>query len=173
MDGLNREVPGEGPLDAAIVLIGEAGGEEEARQGRPFVGPTGRLLEEIIQGAGIRRRDCRIDNVIQRHPRHNKLSAIPKDEKQRWIVDLHDRLARLKPKVIVGLGGLALEALTGKRSISQWRGSLLTYQGTNGHRPLLVPMYHPAFTFTDPTVRVTLDRDFQRVRDYLDARIEH
>src|SRR5437762_1720063 len=142
LGGLYRQVPGEGPFRAEVVLLGEAGGEEEARQGRPFVGPTGKLVEELLAGVGMKRNECRIDNVIQRHPPHNRLAAIPKDERLRWFVDVRERMAQLKPRVIVTLGGLALEALTGKKSIANWRGSLLSYNGAT-----LVPMYHPAMTF--------------------------
>ena len=180
---LVRTVPGEGPRDARIVLIGEAGGEEEARQGRPFVGATGKLLEELLHGVGWRRADLYIDNVVQRrpHPRSNKLSWIPKGEMDAWKRDLHERLGQLSPSLIVSFGGLALDALTGKKSISQWRGSILKYQGSmyEGASSLgtayvadLIPTFHPAFVFSDPVARLAIERDLRRARDLLEGRIE-
>src|SRR5438094_878958 len=179
---LVRAVPGEGPRDARIVLIGEAAGEEEQRQGRPFVGATGKLLEELLHGVGWSRSEVYLDNVVQRRPgaHSNKLTLIPRGEMDAWKRDLHERLGQLSPSLIVALGGLALEALTGKKSISQWRGSILKYQGSMYEGPSslgtayiadLIPTFHPAYIFPDPICRVAIERDLVRARDLLNGTI--
>ena len=169
---LHRQIPPEGLRCAAVVLIGEAGGREEAEQGRPFVGPTGALLEELLRDVGLTRAQVRLDNVVQRRPsqRSNDLRLIPKAELHQWKLDCQRRVEEdyRQAQVIVPLGELALQAVTGKTRISRWRGSLL-----EGYRPQqrVIPTFHPAYTFRDPIALRAIQRDLQRARAWLDGTI--
>ena len=140
-------VPGEGSLNAKLWLVGEAGGENEERLHRPFIGGAGRILEGILQEVGIKRNGVYIDNVIQWRPPNNDFSIFYQDKgKKNPTEDLllaHQRIQELvykwKPNVVVALGNEALRALTGKNQITHWRGSILGCRGVK-----VVPTIHPA-----------------------------
>ena len=166
LGSLQREVPGAGPADAERVIFGEAPGADEVVQRVPFVGAAGKVLEELLASVGWHRRDIRIDNVVQRRPKNNKLSNIPHAEMLLWWLDARDRLAALSQKKLVLLLGDHALRLIGKKGISNWRGSLLAVDGV-----MYLPMLHPAYTFRDPVGRRALDRDFQRARDWMDGKI--
>lgn len=122
-----------GPKDAKIVICGEAPGAEEERQGAFFVGPTGRMLDQFLSIAGIRRSDCYLTNVSKQKPPGNdfktmyysKLTGEPKEELIEARNRLIDEINDIKPNLTVALGNEALKALTGKDGITLWRGSIL------------------------------------------------
>src|SRR4051812_4072876 len=124
----------EGPLDARIVIIGEAPGVEEERTGRPFIGGSGQILSQVLAKAGIDRSQCYITNIMQIRPPQNDFGYFYEDKKRnnpsRLLVDgitrLEGELSRLRPNVIVPLGTEPLRAVTGLRSIEKWRGSILS-----------------------------------------------
>lgn len=130
-------VAGQGPSEPDLLFVGEAPGKTEDYLGRPFVGPTGELLDEILREIGIDRRQVYITNVIKYRPPDNKLKnlhlitdkhgeAITID---RCIDQLWDEIRAINPKCIVTFGNLALKAIFGKgngsKGIMQWRGSCL------------------------------------------------
>lgn len=160
-------VPPIGPLDAKIMLIGEAPGEEEVSKGEPFCGPSGRLLKSMLGNCGIDFRACYTTNVVKQRPPHNDFGVFYVDQKTRKqpspfllqsIQDLTKEIERVNPNIIVPLGGEALRALTGKSSISKWRGSLLQYRQWK-----LLPTLHPAYVAWQYTERVTVELDLKRV----------
>lgn len=160
------QVKAEGRLNSRIVLIGEAPGKEEALQGRPFCGPSyEKRLKWWWREVGLQRRDFYIDNVYPFRPPNNKLAAADPADVGKWTQDLHSRIARLKnPELIVVTGEVALNALTGRRGISKWRGSILSYESpVDGRVIKVIPTYHPAYTFRQPKHQRTCQEDWKRI----------
>lgn len=148
-----------------IVLLGEAYGEQEEREGRPFVGPTGWELNRMLNETGIRRSDCFLTNVFNFRPPGNKIEALcgPKAEgihgypaigKHGYIHKqfrgelerLADEIEEANPNVIIALGNTASWAMLGKTMISKIRGTVqLSTHTITGYKVL--PTYHPAAIF--------------------------
>ena len=158
---LKREVKGEGPLTARIVVVGEAGGDKEQATGRPFAGVSGWVLDKWLQQAGLSRRDLRVDNVVQRRPFNNKLENLEEGELELWKEDLKIRMSALSdPWVIVPVGGLALEAVCSLSGITKWRGSILSTSIVQGREVKVIPCLHPSFIMRQPDTRKA-DDDIQ------------
>ena len=138
-----------GPVDAKIFLLGEAPGKDEDRIGQPFVGYAGKTLNWLLSQAGISRAEVRLGNVARERPPNNKISyyfedrqcTIPTLQLSQWIVELKQELEECQPNIIVALGGTALWALTGEKSIGKLRGYVLPCQLVPGMKVL--PTYHP------------------------------
>jgi DNA polymerase-1 len=136
-----------------MMLVGEAPGESEVRQRRPFVGASGQELDRMLHDAGINRTDCYITNVVRQRPPSNKIekfflkhtanNRIPGPIVLAGIDHLKKEILALRPKVIVAFGDTALWALTGNTGIVKWRGSQLTYCDGD-FECTLIPTYHPA-----------------------------
>lgn len=158
-------VKGEGDRNAKIWIIGEAPGAQEDAQGRPFVGGAGRVLDSILSDVDIKRSDCYIDNVIQERPKQNDFGTYYEDKSRKRpkpkLVDAHRRLQQLvkenRPNVVVGLGNEALYALTGKKQITKWRGSILGCGGVK-----VIPTIHPAMVMRQYEFRPQVVFDLKR-----------
>ncbi|MNK77387.1 Uracil DNA glycosylase superfamily protein [compost metagenome] len=126
--GATQVVPGEGNPQAAIVLVGEAPGEQEDRDGRPFVGRAGQLLDRILEQAELKREDVWITNAVKCRPvlfeGDRMRNRPPKvSEVRAWSACLHEELKRIGPQVLVGLGAVAGRALLGPDfKLTQERG---------------------------------------------------
>ncbi|MGA8155700.1 MAG: UdgX family uracil-DNA binding protein [Rhodoplanes sp.] len=140
-------VPGEGPAPARLMLVGEQPGDQEDLQGRPFVGPAGRVLDRAIAEAGIERREVFVTNAVKHfkwEPRgkrrlHKKPSAYEID-RCRWWNDFERAIVR--PELTVALGVTAAASLLGRGvTISRVRGTLI--EGRGGAR--VVVTIHPSF----------------------------
>ena len=136
---------GVGSIDAQLMFVGEAPGADEDEQGEPFVGKAGQLLTKIIQATGLQRGDVYIANILKCRPDTPGQSAGNRkptsDEMATCIPYLHEQIDLIRPKVIVALGGTAVEGLLGKTvGITKLRGGWKTYRGTP-----LMPTYHPAY----------------------------
>jgi len=150
-----RRVDPVGPVDAKIVLVGEAPGKEEDETGVPFTGASGTLLTQIMREAGIERSQCYITNVIKYRPPNNNLNKLHEIglKLEECEEELRRELRQLNPNVIVPLGNTALHALTGKGlkakdKITNWRGSIIpSYPsiGREGTPVKVIPTLHPAF----------------------------
>ncbi len=162
-------VPPIGPLDCKIAFIGEAPGEEEVRQGEPFVGRSGELLTHTMHSLGILRRDVYITNVIKERPERNDIRKFiilegkePKitPEYIKYEQELYKELDECTANVLVAVGNIALFALTGKRGIMKWRGSIL-------HSPLgkVIPIIHPAAALRMYDLRYRIQMDLKRVKE--------
>lgn len=138
-----------GPLDARIMLVGEAPGETEDRLGKPFVGPAGKTLDRILMEAGVSRHECLIANVARERPPANKIShyfedskcTIPKPQMKEWVAILQREIETYRPNVVVALGGTALWALTGMKGIKNFRGTIVESSLVPGVK--VVATYHP------------------------------
>lgn len=116
-------VPGEGPKDAKIMLIGEAPGAEEDRTGRPFVGRAGRLLDRLLAEAGIERSQVFITSVIKCRPPNNRK---PKKDETGICVKtyLHPQMDLINPRVVCLMGNTASEAVIGKVGVTSIHGQV-------------------------------------------------
>ncbi len=99
-------VPGEGNPIADVLLVGEAPGASEDKQGRPFVGRAGRFLDQLLGEAGLERDDVYITNVVKARPPKNRDPT--KAEVEHWMPVLEDQLALVSPRLVVPLGRHAL-----------------------------------------------------------------
>ena len=163
-------VPGEGPADAPLMLVGEEPGDEEDVQGRPFVGPAGRLLRRLLDEAGIPIERVFITNAVKHfffEPRGKR--RIHKTPLQRHVAACHAwleaELARVRPKVIVTLGATALAAVHGSRiAIAAAR----TRELEDPDGTPIVATYHPSAVLRVPDdgakaeLRATLRADLVR-----------
>ena len=163
-------VPGEGPGGAPLMLVGEQPGDEEDVQGRPFVGPAGRLLRKLLDEAGIAVEDVFVTNAVKHfffEPRGKR--RIHKTPMQRHIAACHawleGELARVRPSVVVTLGATALAAVYGGRiAIAQAR----TRKLQDPHGTPIVATYHPSAVLRVPDdaakakLRATLVADLKR-----------
>ena len=161
------QVNGEGSLQSKIWLIGEAPGENEERTGRPFTGGAGRVLDGLLSETGIRRNETYVDNVIQERPPKNDFSIYYEDKSGRVpsqaLLRGHARIQGLvkehKPNIVVALGNEALFALTGKKQITKWRGSILSCGGVK-----VIPMIHPAMVMRQYEFKPACVLDLTRVK---------
>ena len=155
-------VPGEGAPDAAVVFVGEAPGASEDKQGRPFVGSAGRLLDGLLEDAGLERADVFITNVVKARPPGNR---DPKaDEVEHHLPWLQAQLQIIDPQLIVPLGRHALNRFAADAKISQVHGHVLEHEGRR-----LFPMYHPAAALHNQSLRSTLHEDARRLGETLRA----
>lgn len=132
-----RAVPGEGPVDAEIMFIGEAPGFHENEQGRPFIGPAGRFLDELLASIDLDRGKVYITNVVKCRPPNNR-DPLP-HEIEACAPYLERQLALIKPKVVVTLGRFSMAKFFPGASISKIHGQPKRIGGT-----FYFPMYHPA-----------------------------
>jgi uracil-DNA glycosylase family 4 len=145
-------VPGEGRADADVMLVGEAPGASEDKQGRPFVGRAGRLLDQLLGEAGLAREDVFITNVVKARPPGNRDPRV--DEVAHHLPWLEQQLALIRPRVVIPLGRHALAHFAPGEKISEVHGALLVA----GERQL-VPWLHPAAALHNQSLRETLLED--------------
>lgn len=151
-----RTVPGSGAADADIMIIGEAPGYNEDKQGLPFVGAAGGVLTDLLAGIGLRREDVYITNMVKCRPPSNR---DPQPAEMSACADyLDSQIALIDPKVIVTLGRFSFGKFFPGRSISRERGKPRMWNGR-----MIYPMYHPAATLHNPRLRPALENDFRNL----------
>ena len=145
-------MPGEGPDDAELMVVGEAPGRFEDEQGRPFVGRAGQLLDELLAEAGLARGDVFITNVVKARPPGNRDPT--KAEVAHWMPVLEAQLALVAPRLIVPLGRHALAHFAPGAKIGEVHGRAVTERGRE-----LFPLYHPAAALRSTKLRGALFAD--------------
>jgi DNA polymerase len=155
-------VYGVGNPSARLLFVGEGPGEDEDRQGEPFVGKAGALLTDIItKGMGLRRADVYIANVVKCRPPNNR-NPQP-DEIVACEPFLRRQIEIVRPEVIVSLGNFATQALLGDRTaISRRRGRWQEFRGTP-----LMPTFHPAYLLRNPSDKRLVWDDIKLVMERL------
>ena len=162
-------VHGEGDPGARVMLVGEAPGEQETLQRRPFVGRAGKNLDEFLELAGIDRGQLYVSNAVKFRP--TKLSGAgravnrppTREEVKLFLPWLKREIALVAPEVVVTLGNVPLKALLGPRAvIGDVHGQ---FQDAEGAR--LYPMYHPASLIYNPSLRPVYAEDIRRLGDWL------
>jgi len=155
-------VPGDGPADAAIMFIGEGPGFHENEQGKPFVGPAGQYLDELLASIGMAREGVFIGNVVKCRPPGNR---DPQDGELEACSPFLDRQIQvINPKVIVTLGRFSMAKFFPYAKISQVHGQAMQVRGR-----LIVPMYHPAAALHQPSLKAIVERDFEKLPQLITA----
>ena len=149
-------VPGEGPADSQIVLIGEGPGYQEDRQGRPFVGPAGKFLEELLSSVGFGREQVFIANMVKCRPPDNR-DPLPA-EIAACSKYLDRQIELIDPKLVVTLGRFSLAKYIPKESISKAHGKARTVDGRT-----IYPIMHPAAALHRQEFRKVIEDDFKAI----------
>jgi uracil-DNA glycosylase len=160
-------VPGEGRVDADVMFIGEGPGENEDKQGRPFVGAAGKFLEEMLSLIGKRREDVFIGNVLKCRPPGNR-DPLPEEVEACWPWMI-DQINSIKPKLIVTLGRHAMERFLPNQKISQIHGKVLRREISGMGKQVFYALYHPAAALYQGSLRETLKDDFKKIPKVLEA----
>lgn len=150
-------VPGAGSHDAHIVLIGEAPGKNEDEQGVPFVGASGRVLNELLTAAGLTRDDVYITNIVKYRPPDNRDPT--KAEKQAALPYLMREIDAISPKLVMTLGRHSMTAFLPNAKISQVHGVLHNVT-INDVQYCVIPLYHPAVALYGASKKQVLIDDF-------------
>ena len=154
-------VPGDGSPTARVVVIGEAPGASEDRAGKPFVGRAGRLLDEVLERAGLPRGEAWVTNVVKARPPGNRDPRPAEVEHCRPWLEAELRL--LDPWLVIPLGRHALAHFAPRLKITEVAGTRLP--GAGGHD--LFPLLHPAAALRAPAMRERLFADAERLREAL------
>jgi uracil-DNA glycosylase len=167
--GRTQVVFGSGDSNADLMFVGEAPGFHEDKQGVPFVGAAGKLLEQLLAGIGLERGQVYICNVLKCRPPGNR-DPLP-DEIEACESHLWRQIELIRPRVVATLGNFATKLLSGKPiGITRVHGQ---EQETTlgGRRVLLYPLYHPAAALYTPRMLEVLQSDFRRIPELLGREI--
>ena len=149
-------VPGEGSATAEVMLVGEAPGASEDKQGRPFVGRAGKLLDQLLAEAGLARDDVFITNVLKARPPGNRDPKAA--EVAHCLPWLEAQLALIQPRLLIPLGRHALAHFAPRAKITEVHGTLLREGGR-----ALFPLFHPAAALHTQALRATLFEDTRKL----------
>ncbi len=156
---------GSGNPDADLLFVGEAPGFHEDKQGLPFVGQAGKLLEKLLAGIGLERSDVYIANVLKCRPPGNR-DPNP-DEIEACEAHLFRQIELIRPRVVATLGNFATKLLSGKPlGITRVHGQE-QWTTLGGNRVMLYPLYHPAAALYTPAMLKILEEDFRRLPELL------
>jgi uracil-DNA glycosylase family 4 len=166
--GRTQVVFGAGNPNADIMLIGEGPGFHEDKNGIPFVGAAGQLLNKLLESIGLNRDDIYITNVVKCRPPGNR-DPKPDEIEICTSTYLYDQLREMKPKVVATLGRFASSVMLGRKDVSMGRihGQKFSVDGFT-----IVPIYHPAAALHSRANLVPLTEDFKKLREYLDEQPE-
>ena len=158
-------VPGEGDPNAQIVFIGEGPGYHEDQQARPFVGPAGKFLDELLASIKLRRQDVYICNVIKCRPPGNR-DPLP-GEIEACGPWLERQLEVIKPRLIVTLGRFSMTRYFPGQAIGRIHGQARRFDNVT-----VVPMYHPAAALHQASLRGTIQEDFLKLPAILETALK-
>ena len=153
-------VPGSGPANAEIMFIGEAPGFHEDQQGLPFVGASGKYLDQLLADVGLSRREVFITNVVKCRPPQNRDPM--SQELEACEEYLNRQIALINPKVIITLGRFSMAKYFPDGRISKIHGHPKRMGGR-----IYYPMYHPAAVLRTPNLRPEMEADMKRVPDLI------
>ena len=154
--GRTKAVPGEGIASAKILFIGEGPGFHEDKQGRPFVGPAGQFLDELLSSISLRRADVFITNVVKCRPPNNR---DPLPEEIKACDNYLDRqIEAIQPQVVVTLGRYSMTKFFGNEKISSVHGRARKVDGR-----VCIAMYHPAAGLHQASLKDVIREDFRKI----------
>jgi DNA polymerase len=153
-------VPGEGPVDAKLMLVGEAPGAREDESGQPFVGRSGELLTTLLSSIGLSRNDVFITSVLKSKPPKNRTPTRSEIEACRPY--LERQIEIIDPQIVVLLGGVAVSSIIGPWKMAESHGKF--YEG--GERAFFIT-YHPAAALRFPRFKDVMRSDFEILRQEL------
>ncbi|RMF12278.1 MAG: uracil-DNA glycosylase [Alphaproteobacteria bacterium] len=159
----------DGNPDSGLMLVGEAPGADEDRQGLPFVGASGRLLDRMLSAIGRDRRSAYISNILPWRPPGNRTPT--PQEAAICLPFIRRHIALVKPRVLVILGGTAAAALLDTNlGITRLRGRWTEYEDLDeGLAIAVMPTYHPAYLLRQPALKAQAWRDFLEIKAKLTA----
>jgi len=157
-----KAVPGEGPADAEIMLIGEGPGFYENEQGRPFVGAAGQFLDQLLEQAGLKRSEVWIGNVVKCRPPGNR-DPLP-EELAACDAYLERQIEAIAPKIIITLGRFSMNKFLPDAKISVVHGQM---RRVGKH--FVIPMYHPAAALHQPKWKPQILADFAKLPALLEV----
>jgi len=147
------------PKKAKVVIVGEAPGKQEDKEGKPFVGRSGAILNHLLALANIRREDCYITNVVKCYPGKRRKTPAPKERKtcaEKWLLT---EIRNAAAPLVITLGAIALHAFLPNESLSQMHGNRIGWENKT-----IVPMYHPAATLYKASLAPILAADFLKLQ---------
>lgn len=157
--GRTNIVFGVGNRQADIMFIGEGPGAGEDREGIPFVGKAGQLMDKAFAGIGINRENVYIANIVKCRPPQNRVPE--KDEAVACLNYLRNQVILVKPKIIVLLGSTALKDILGdEHSITKERGTIIERKGIR-----YLPTWHPAALLRDESKKIEFWKDLKQLRN--------
>jgi len=157
----SRFIFGEGNANARLMFIGESPSPEDAVVGRPFLGPTGEIMNKIIVAMGLKREDCYLCNVLKCPMPAGKTADRADIESCKPL--LMRQIAAVRPKVIVAMGTVAAQTILNvKTPISKLRGNFVSWNGMK-----VMATFNPAYLLRVPEKKREAWEDFKQVRDYL------
>jgi DNA polymerase len=160
-----KAVFGAGNADADLMFVGEAPGAEEDRQGLPFVGRAGQLLNQLLEEIDLSREDVFIANVLKSRPPGNRdPQPLEIEACEPW---LWQQVQLIEPRVVCTLGNFATKLLSGSQTgITKVRGTPQVHS-LGGRTVYLLPLFHPAAALRTPAVKETLRGDFATIPELL------
>lgn len=157
---------GQGNKKARLMFIGEGPGADEDKQGIPFIGKAGQLMNNAFQALEINREDVYIANIVKCRPPSNRVPE--DDEVQTCLNYLRNQVILIKPKIIVLLGSTALKNILGKEyGITAVRGNWMEKNGIK-----YMPTWHPAALLRDENKKIEFWQDLKEVKKYIDNNID-
>lgn len=165
---LDMDIFSDGPINADVIFIGEGPGENEVKSGKPFTGSSGRLLWDSVRKYGLHRANVYSTNVVKRQislsRTGNERHLVLRDELEKWIGLLEWELSQLsEARIVFCLGNYALEAVTGKHGITDWRGSVIKHKLPNGKDGWVVCANNPAYAMREPKQEPVFMLDCQKL----------
>ncbi len=155
-------VPGEGKVNATVMIIGEAPGRQEDQTGRPFVGSSGKYLDQVIAGTGFERADFFITNIVKCRPPANRTPRV-KEVDTCTSLYLFEQIRLINPKLVFLLGGVAVKKMLGLKSVEEARGRIIEHEGRK-----YFASYHPAVRFYREDLAAKIKEDFALLRHELE-----
>lgn len=154
-----------GPTDAKILIIGECPTQADERKGMPFTGQSGTLLKHMLKHSGIDYSQCYVTTVLRDRPPgsnfsyfyENKARSVPTARLEQAWYDLRNRVKAIKPNIVICLGAEALRALTGKRGIGKWRGTVIMYNDIK-----VISTYNPVAVMRQYDLHAICEIDFKK-----------
>ena len=152
---------GTGNKEAKLMMIGEGPGADEDKEGLPFVGKAGKLMDKAFEGIGINRDEIYIANIVKCRPPSNRVPE--QDEADACLNYLRNQVVLIKPKIIVLLGSTALKNILGKDyQITATRGKWIEKKGI-----MYMPTWHPAALLRDENKKIEFWKDLKEVKKQL------
>jgi DNA polymerase len=153
-------VPGEGPADAKIMLLGQAPGAMENLKGIPFCGRAGKFLDHLLKIAGIDRKKIFVTSPLKCFPPKNRKPK--KEEIEACLPWLKKQIEIINPKRFILLGEVAFSVFFPGEKLSNYRGKWIEKNGK-----FYFPTYHPAAGLRFPKIKKTLEKDFRKLKNIL------
>jgi DNA polymerase len=164
--GCTQVVPGEGPVEAQIMFIGEGPGKKEDELGRPFVGSAGKFLDEMLSIINLKRENVYIANVVKCRPPENR-DPLPKEAQTCWPW-LLKQIQTIQPLLIITLGKHSMERFFPDRKISDIHGRALRKYAEGIGKQIFYTLYHPAAALYNGSMREILIKDFKKIPKILE-----